>query len=41
LRLLTYAYGGGPHGLQIARKAITSEEVEVKYEKGVKNENSA
>jgi hypothetical protein len=41
LRLLTSGFGGDPHGLQFARNANTSEGVEVKYEKGVKYENSA
>jgi hypothetical protein len=35
------AFNIGLHGLQIASYAITSEGLELKYEKGVKNENSA
>jgi hypothetical protein len=35
------AFNVGLYGLQIASYAIASEGFEVKYEKGVKNENSA
>jgi hypothetical protein len=35
------AFNGGLHGLKVASNAITSEGLEVKYEKGVKNENPA
>jgi hypothetical protein len=33
------AFDGGLHGLKVATHAITFEGREVKYEKGVKNEN--